>query len=239
MRSVVDLPQPEGPSRTTSLPESVAKLAPSTALAVPQCLLTRSRRSAAHAARLDRATPLTAARRQAAAALETPPLHPDSFDAASPVAAGRTRGSRRPATRLRAEASAASDERSWAAKTLCYIGKTARLRAARSKHERSPRREYQESRIEDEPILGAVLVLPSGTIQPLTLWERVLVALRLTSAKALEARYFNARELLRPPRARRPGAVGAASASDGAMSSSDGDKVFAGSIPHLPDAVER
>ena len=39
-----------------------------------------------------------------------------------------------------------------------------------------PVREYQESRIEDEPILGAVLVLPSGTIQPLTLWERVLVA---------------------------------------------------------------
>ena len=34
-----------------------------------------------------------------------------------------------------------------------------------------PVREYQESRIEDEPILGAVLVLPSGTIQPLTLWE--------------------------------------------------------------------
>lgn len=52
-------------------------------------------------------------------------------------------------------------------------------------------RDYQESRIEDEPILGAVLVLPSGTIQPLTLWERVLVKLRLTSAKALEARYFN------------------------------------------------
>lgn len=53
-----------------------------------------------------------------------------------------------------------------------------------------PVREYQESRIEDEPILGAVLVLPSGTIQPLTLWERILVALRLTTAKALEARYF-------------------------------------------------
>ena len=52
-----------------------------------------------------------------------------------------------------------------------------------------PVREYQESRIEDEPILGAVLVLPSGTIQPLTLWERILLALRLTSAKALEARY--------------------------------------------------
>jgi len=54
-----------------------------------------------------------------------------------------------------------------------------------------PVREYQESRIEDEPILGAVLVLPRGTIQPLTWWERVLVALRLTDAKALEARYFN------------------------------------------------
>ena len=35
-------------------------------------------------------------------------------------------------------------------------------------------REYQESRIEDEPILGPVLVLPSGTIQQLTLWERIL-----------------------------------------------------------------
>ena len=52
-------------------------------------------------------------------------------------------------------------------------------------------REYQESRIEDEPILGPVLVLPSGTIQPLTFWERVLVRLRLLSAKSLEARYFN------------------------------------------------
>lgn len=51
-------------------------------------------------------------------------------------------------------------------------------------------REYQESHIEDEPILGAVLVLPSGTIQPLTFWERVLVALHLTNAKTLEARYF-------------------------------------------------
>jgi hypothetical protein len=51
-------------------------------------------------------------------------------------------------------------------------------------------REYQESRIEEEPILGAVLVLPSGAIQPLTFWERVLVWLHLTSAKQLEARYF-------------------------------------------------
>jgi len=51
-------------------------------------------------------------------------------------------------------------------------------------------RAYQESRIEDEPILGPVLVLPSGTIQPLTFWERVLVRLRLIGAKRLEARYF-------------------------------------------------
>jgi hypothetical protein len=51
-------------------------------------------------------------------------------------------------------------------------------------------REYQESRIEDEPILGPVLVLPSGTIQPLTFWERVLVRLRLIGVKTLEARYF-------------------------------------------------
>jgi hypothetical protein len=54
----------------------------------------------------------------------------------------------------------------------------------------SETREYQESRIEDEPILGPVLVLPSGTIQPLTFWERVLVRLRLIGAKRLEARYF-------------------------------------------------
>ena len=51
-------------------------------------------------------------------------------------------------------------------------------------------REYHESRIEEEPILGPVLVLPSGTIQPLTFWERVLVRLRLLGAKTLEARYF-------------------------------------------------
>jgi hypothetical protein len=49
---------------------------------------------------------------------------------------------------------------------------------------------YQESRIEDEPILGPVLTLPDGSIKPLTMMERVLVALRLTNAKLLEARYF-------------------------------------------------
>ena len=52
--------------------------------------------------------------------------------------------------------------------------------------------QYQESRIEDEPILGAVLVLPSGRVQPLTFWERVLAKLRLVSAKTLEARYLTA-----------------------------------------------
>ena len=51
-------------------------------------------------------------------------------------------------------------------------------------------REYQESRIEDEPILGPVLTLPDGRIQPLTWLERLLVRLRLTNAKLLEARYF-------------------------------------------------
>jgi hypothetical protein len=35
-----------------------------------------------------------------------------------------------------------------------------------------------------------VLVLPSGRVQPLTFWERVLVTLRLLNAKTLEARYF-------------------------------------------------
>jgi hypothetical protein len=53
-------------------------------------------------------------------------------------------------------------------------------------------RKYQESRIEDEPILGSVLALPDGRIQPLTFLERVLVTLRLISAKSLEARYFKA-----------------------------------------------
>lgn len=52
-------------------------------------------------------------------------------------------------------------------------------------------RDYQESRIEDEPILGQVLAMPDGRIQPLTWMERVMVTLRLTNAKALEARYFH------------------------------------------------
>jgi hypothetical protein len=51
-------------------------------------------------------------------------------------------------------------------------------------------REYQESRIEDEPILGPVLAMPDGQFKQLSWLERVLVALRLTNAKLLEARYF-------------------------------------------------
>ena len=56
----------------------------------------------------------------------------------------------------------------------------------------SDERDYRESKIEDEPILGPVLTMPDGRMQPLTLLERVLVALRLTNAKLLEARYFKA-----------------------------------------------
>ena len=49
--------------------------------------------------------------------------------------------------------------------------------------------EFTESRIEDEPILGSVLRMADGRIQPLTRWEKLLVALHLTNARALEARY--------------------------------------------------
>ncbi len=48
---------------------------------------------------------------------------------------------------------------------------------------------FQESKIEDEPILGTVLRLPDGRIQTLTFFERMLVALGLLNAKKLEARY--------------------------------------------------
>lgn len=49
--------------------------------------------------------------------------------------------------------------------------------------------EFRESRIEDEPILGRVLVMPGGRIQSLTFVEKLMLALRLTDAKRLEARY--------------------------------------------------
>ncbi len=57
--------------------------------------------------------------------------------------------------------------------------------------------DFEESRIEDEPILGTVLRFPDGRLQTLTFWERVQVALRMTDAKALESRYAR----LRPIRA--------------------------------------
>lgn len=50
--------------------------------------------------------------------------------------------------------------------------------------------EFQESKIEDEPILGRVLVFPGGRIQTLTFVERLLLTLRLTDAKRLEAAYL-------------------------------------------------
>lgn len=53
-------------------------------------------------------------------------------------------------------------------------------------------RDFQESRIEVEPVLGHVLVLPGGRIQPLTRLERMLAALRLVTAKRLETRYLKA-----------------------------------------------
>jgi hypothetical protein len=53
-------------------------------------------------------------------------------------------------------------------------------------------RPYQESKIEDEPILGTVLALPDGRIQQLTWIEKLMVMFRLTNAKLLEARYFKA-----------------------------------------------
>lgn len=51
-------------------------------------------------------------------------------------------------------------------------------------------REYQESKIEDEPILGPVLAMPDGRIQRLNWLERVLLKLHLTNAKLLESRYY-------------------------------------------------
>lgn len=51
-------------------------------------------------------------------------------------------------------------------------------------------REYQESKIENEPILGPVLAMPDGRLQPLSFVERLQLKLGLTNAKLLEARYF-------------------------------------------------
>jgi hypothetical protein len=55
-------------------------------------------------------------------------------------------------------------------------------------------RPYQESKIEDEPILGPVLTLPDGRIQPLSWLERLQVALGFANAKTLEMRHWRPAE---------------------------------------------
>lgn len=54
----------------------------------------------------------------------------------------------------------------------------------------SKAQEFQESKLEQEPILGSVLVLAGGRVQPLTYIERVMASLGLTNAKKLEAKYL-------------------------------------------------
>ena len=76
--------------------------------------------------------------------------------------------------------------------TSCYEYKTTvvGLDQGTSINDSAQVQEYQESKIEDEPILGTVLAMPDGRFQPLTWLEKLLVTLRLTNAKLLEARYF-------------------------------------------------
>lgn len=59
------------------------------------------------------------------------------------------------------------------------------------------RRDVQDSRIEDEPLLGPVLKLPDGSMRRLSWHERVLVALRLTDAPSLAARQQRAQTAAR------------------------------------------
>ena len=54
--------------------------------------------------------------------------------------------------------------------------------------------DFRESRIENEPILGHVLVFPGGRIQSLTWFERLQVTLGLTNAKRLERHYAGGRK---------------------------------------------
>jgi hypothetical protein len=56
----------------------------------------------------------------------------------------------------------------------------------------STQQDYQESRIEEEPILGQVLAMPDGRVHPLSWLDRVKLRLHLTDARALESRYFAA-----------------------------------------------
>jgi hypothetical protein len=48
---------------------------------------------------------------------------------------------------------------------------------------------FQESKIEEEPILGTVLRFPDGRIHTLTFMERVLVMLGILNAEKLAARH--------------------------------------------------
>ena len=57
------------------------------------------------------------------------------------------------------------------------------------------RREYSESTIEEEPILGRVLALPDGRVQPLSWADRLLLTVGLTNARRLEAKYFHANKV--------------------------------------------
>jgi hypothetical protein len=52
--------------------------------------------------------------------------------------------------------------------------------------------EFQESVIDEEPILGTVLRMADGRIQTLTPFEQLLVTLRLINARQLEARHARA-----------------------------------------------
>ena len=49
---------------------------------------------------------------------------------------------------------------------------------------------YPESTIEEEPILGRVLALPDGRVQPLSWRDRLLLTLGLTDARQLARKYF-------------------------------------------------
>jgi hypothetical protein len=49
---------------------------------------------------------------------------------------------------------------------------------------------YPESTIEEEPILGRVLALPDGRVQPLSWRDRLLLTFGLTDARQLAHKYF-------------------------------------------------
>ena len=57
-------------------------------------------------------------------------------------------------------------------------------------HNVSLGRGYLESTIEEEPILGRVLAMPDGRIQPLTWRDRLMLSFGLTDARQLADKYF-------------------------------------------------